>query len=165
MELVSPGLGLIFWTCLIFLILFLLLRKFAFPAIMKMLKEREEGIECALQQAEVAKKEMKDLQCRNEDLLNTARVEREKMLNDARQMQREIETESRTKAQVEYNRILAAAMVEIEREKQNALEELRGQISSIAVEMAEKVLRAELEDKQKQKLFIEKELQEIKYKP
>ncbi|MEG2666175.1 MAG: hypothetical protein RSA02_04065, partial [Bacteroidales bacterium] len=98
-------------------------------------------------------------------LLNTARVEREKMLNDARQMQREIETESRTKAQVEYNRILAAAMVEIEREKQNALEELRGQISSIAVEMAEKVLRAELEDKQKQKLFIEKELQEIKYKP
>ncbi|MDR1974085.1 MAG: F0F1 ATP synthase subunit B [Bacteroidales bacterium] len=158
MELVTPGLGLIFWTVVIFLILFLLLKRFAFPAISKMLAKREEGITHALQQAEEARKKMEEINASNAVILKEAAEEREATMRKAREEQAILAAESRDTAQKQYDKMLLNARLEIEREKQQALDELRSQISSISIEMAEKILQRELSDREKQKQFVEREL-------
>lgn len=161
MELISPGLGLLFWTLIIFLTLFLLLRKFAFPAINKMLKEREESIDNALEQAEISRKEMSLLKAKNEELLDAAKAERESILRDTYDLKKKIETESRENAREEYARILQEASKDIEREKNAAIEELKVEIANISLSIAEKILEKEFSNKQAHKDFIEKELQNI----
>ncbi len=158
MELVSPGLGLIFWTVIIFLILLLLLSRFAFPAISKMLKKREEGIANALEQAEQARKKMEEINTSNAAMLKEAAEEREATMRKAREEQARFALESKESAQKQYDKMLADARQEIEREKQQAIEELRSNISSISIDMAEKILQRELADREKQKDFVEKEL-------
>ncbi|MDR1739383.1 MAG: F0F1 ATP synthase subunit B [Bacteroidales bacterium] len=158
MELVSPGLGLIFWTVIIFLILLLLLSRFAFPAISKMLKKREEGIANALEQAELARKKMEEINASNAAMLKEAAEEREATMRKAREEQAHFALESKENAQKQYDKMLADARHEIEREKQQAIEELRSNISSISIDIAEKILQRELADRGKHKEFAEKEL-------
>lgn len=157
-----PGIGVLFWTCLIFLILFFILKKWAFPVINGMLKKREEKISTALNQAETTRMEMERIQAENKTMLAEARLEREKILEEAGQMKRRIEDESRAKAQSEYEQILAAARTDIERERRMALDEIKAQMASFSIDIAEKVLGAELADKERQQAFIEKELKNVK---
>lgn len=162
MELVMPGIGVLFWTCLIFLILFFILKKWAFPVINGMLKKREEKISTALSQAETTRMEMERIQSENKTMLAEARLEREKILEEAGQIKRRIEDESRSKAQSEYEQMLAAAKTDIERERRMALDEIKAQMASFSIDIAEKVLGAELSDRERQQAFIEKELKNVK---
>lgn len=162
MELVMPGVGVLFWTCLIFLILFLLLKKWAFPVINGMIRKREEKISSALEEAENTRKEMAELQARNSEMLAEARSEKEKIIGQAKEFRRQIEDSSRQKAKEEYDRIMQSARADIEREKQAALEELRVSVANIALDMAEKVIDSDLSDRAKQKELVEKGLKDLK---
>lgn len=162
MELVMPGIGVLFWTCLIFLVLFFILRKWAFPVIDTMLKKREDKISSALQQAETTREEMAKLKSEHEDLVASARKERERILSEANELKRQIEEGGRQKAKEEYRRIVSAARADIEREKQEAMEEIRVQVANISIDVAEKILQAELKDRDRQRNLIDKGLQNIK---
>lgn len=162
MELVTPGIGLIFWTCLIFIVLLLILKKAAFPVISKMLSERERKIEESLRMAQDTKVEMELLQKENEQYMARARAEREAILRQAHEMEVAIREESMAKAKEDYNRMVSAAAAEIERERLSAVEKAKLEIANISIEMAEKILRRELSDPMAQKQQIERELQNIK---
>ncbi len=157
-----PGVGVLFWTCLIFLILFLMLKKWAFPVINSMIKKREEKITSALEEAEATRKEMAELQRRNDEMLSEARSEKEKIIGQAKEFKRQIEDSSRQKAKEEYDRLMQAARADIEREKQAALEDLRVSVANLSLDMAEKVIGSELSDRDKQKELVEKGLKDLK---
>lgn len=161
MQLINPGFGLVFWMTLIFLIVLFILKKYAWKPILQSLKEREDSIENALQSAEQAKKEMAELQAKNEELLKKARQERDALLADARKMQDKIIADAREKAGVEAQNIVENAREQINMEKQAVLSEVKNIIASYSIEIAEKVLREELSDKKKQQTYVTKLIKEI----
>ena len=161
MQLINPGFGLIFWMTLAFLIVFFILKKFAWKPILASLKEREESIEDALKSAEEAKKEMASLKAANEELLREAREERDAMLTDARKIKEQVIAEAREKANKEAGIIVENAREQINSEKQAALTELKNLIATYSIEIAEKVLQEELSDKKKQQAYVDKLLKEI----
>jgi len=161
MQLINPGFGLIFWMTLAFLIVFFVLKKFAWKPILASLKEREDSIEDALKAAEEAKKEMASLKAANEELLREAREERDAMLADARKIKEQIIGEAREKANREASIIVENAREQINSEKQAALIELKNLIATYSIEIAEKVLQEELSDKKKQQAYVTKLVKEI----
>jgi F-type H+-transporting ATPase subunit b len=161
MQLINPGFGLIFWMTLAFLIVFFVLKKFAWKPILESLKEREDSIESALQAAEDAKKEMASLKAKNEELLKEAREERDALLAEARKIKEQILGEAREKANKEAGIIIENAREQINAEKQAALIELKNVIATYSIEIAEKVLKAELGDKKKQQAYVDKLLKDI----
>ena len=161
MELIKPQFGLIFWMALSFLILMFILGKFAFPIIMKSLKEREDSITNALSAAEKAKKEMAALQADNEKLLVQARAERDLMLKEARDTKDAIVSEAKNKAQAEANKILATTRETINNEKNAAITELKNQVAAMSIEIAEKILRQELSNDEKQKALMDNLMKDI----
>jgi len=163
MGLVTPGIGLIFWMTLTFILLLVILKKFAWKPIMQALKEREQGISSSLAMAKQTKAEMKQLQADNEKLLVQARIEREAILNDANKVKDQIINDAKTKAQSEADRIVEAARLNIESEKRAALTEIKTQVAELSIEIAEKVLGAELSNKQKQSELVEKQLQYLNF--
>ena len=163
MELIQPGIGLIFWMTLSFLIVIFILKKFAWKPILNGLKEREKSIDEALNAAEKAREEMKNLKSDNEKLLQEAKEERDNILRDARKVKDSIILEAKEKAQVEANRIVEGAMVTIENEKNAAVHELKNQIATLSIEIATKILKEELKVKGKQKELIDKLVSEIKF--
>lgn len=163
MELVMPGLGLIFWMTLVFALLLFLLAKFAWKPIMKGIHQREDNIRKSLEAAEQAQKDMLKLKAGNEELLQQAKNERDSMLAEARKMQETIIEEAKIKANEETNRLIEAARVSIEMEKKAAISELKGQLAEISVEISEKLLRRELEPANKQKQLIDQMLEEIDF--
>lgn len=160
MELVSPGLGLIFWMTLAFGIVFFVLAKFAWPMIVKGLKNREQHIDEALKAAERAHEEMKQLKVDNEALLMQAREERDVLLADARKMRDKLLEESRVKASEEADRIIQNAKERIENERKAAIVDMKNQIADISIEIAEKILKDKLQASEAQKSYIEKLLNE-----
>jgi F-type H+-transporting ATPase subunit b len=156
MDIVLPQLGLFFWTALLFLVTFLILRKFAWGPIIKGLKDREEGIENSLLEAQKAREEMSNLKSENEQLLREARQERDKMIQEANRMRDQIVGEARTKAQEEAGKELDKAKQQIEAEKKAALAEIKSTAGALAVEVAEKLLRKQFEQPEEQKSFAEK---------
>ncbi len=162
MELVKVDIGLLFWMTLTFSILLYILGKYAWKPIMKMLHEREESIEKALNAAEDAKKEMLKLKAGNEQLLLEAKEERDALLRDARKVKESIIEEARSKANEEANRIVENARESIQFEKMAAINDLKNQIASISIEIAEKILGQELTDKEKQHQLTAKLLKEVK---
>jgi F-type H+-transporting ATPase subunit b len=162
MELVKVDIGLLFWMTLTFSIVLYILGKYAWKPIMKMLHEREESIEKALNAAEDAKKEMLKLKAGNEQLLVAAKEERDALLRDARKVKESIIEDARAKANEEANRIVETARESIQFEKMAAINELKNQIASISIEIAEKILGQELKDKEKQHELTEKLLKEVK---
>lgn len=161
MELVQPGLGLIVWMTVAFALLIWILGKFAWKPIMKGLKEREDSIDEALNLANKAREEMKELQFSNEQLLKEAKEERDNILRDARKVKESIIEEAREKANVEANRIVENAKEAIEYEKMAALHEMKNQLAKLSIEIAEKIIREELSTKDKHKALIDKMLKEV----
>lgn len=162
MDLVTPAVGLIFWTVLIFLILVFLLYKFAWGPILGMVNKRTKSIEDALNAAEIARKEMADLKAENDQVLKEARIERDKILNEARELKEKIIAESQEKAKAESQKIIDQALALIETEKRAAVNELKNQVATLSVEIAEKVLGKELADKQSQSALIDDLLKQSK---
>jgi F-type H+-transporting ATPase subunit b len=163
MELVTPGIGLIFWMTLSFLILVLILKKYAWKPILKMLKERETRIDEALHEADKAREEMKSLKASNEQLLKEAKEERDAMLRSAREVKDKIIEEARVTAGEEASRIVESAKQSIHYEKMQALVELKNQIAILSIEIAEKLVQDELSKDQKQEKLVEKLINEIDF--
>jgi len=155
MELVSPGIGLIFWMTLAFGAVLWILAKYAWKPILKSLKDREESIDEALHEADKARQEMKELKFSNEELLAEAKDERDALLRQAREIKEKLIEDARLKANEESNRIIESARETIENEKMAAMVDLKNQIARLSIEIAEKVLQHELSDKSKQNDFVD----------
>jgi F-type H+-transporting ATPase subunit b len=162
MDLLLPGPGLIIWTLLAFIIVFLILKKFAWKPILQSLKERETSISDSLATAERVKAEMAQLQNENEALLAKAREERAALLKDARETRDRIINEAKDQAKVEANRIVAEAQQAIQQQKMAAITDVKNQIGNLVIEVSEKVLRRELSDKPQQETYIRQLASEIK---
>lgn len=163
MELVTPGIGLIFWMTLSFAIVLFILAKYAWKPIMSMLHEREKFIEDALSSADRAKQEMANLQSSNEQLLKEAKEERDALLRDARKVRENLIEEAKGKAQLEANKIVEQAKENIQFEKMNAITDLKNQLASLSVDIAERILKDELSNADKQKEVINNLLKDIKF--
>jgi F-type H+-transporting ATPase subunit b len=163
MELVNPGIGLIFWMTLSFAIVFFILAKFAWVPILSMLKAREGTIENALSSAEKARDEMRQLQSHHEQLLKEAKEERDAILRETRKLKDAIIEEAKVKATEEAERILETAKENIHFEKMAAITDLKNQLAVLSIEVAEKVLRQELADPVKQKGYIEKIINQMNF--
>ncbi|MCW8980335.1 F0F1 ATP synthase subunit B [Altibacter sp.] len=144
------SLGLFFWQTIVFILLLLLLRKFAWKPILNAVNEREQGIKDALASAEKAKLEMANLQADNEKMLQSARAERETMMKEAREIKAKMIADAKDEAQEAANKIITNAQAAIESEKKAAISELKEQVASLSIEIAEKVVKDELSDNEKQ---------------
>ena len=151
MELVKPEFGLIFWMVISFGLIMLILKKFAWKPILNMLHEREASIQNALDSAEKAKEEMKALQSSNEKILADARNERDLMLKDAREIREKMIADAKGIATKEGERMLTIARESIQNEKMAAITELKNQVASLSIEIAEKILKDHLSTDDKQK--------------
>ncbi|CAA9213837.1 MAG: ATP synthase F0 sector subunit b [uncultured Adhaeribacter sp.] len=161
MELVTPGIGLIFWQTITFVIVLFLLSKFAWRPIMASLREREQSIESALSMAERAKLEMQALKADNEKLLQEARVERDRILKEAVDNGRVIIEEAKTRATEESNRVFAQAKEELENQKKSALAEVKNVAATVSIEIAERILRHELRDVASQQALVQDYLKDV----
>ena len=162
MQLVTPGIGLIFWMLVSFSLVLFVLGKYAWTPIMKGIHQREDTIERALEAANDAKKEMLKLKAGNEQLLRDAKDERDALMRDARKVKEAILDEARIKANEESGRILENARENIQFEKMAAINELKNQIATISIEIAEKLIAKELENKEQQQRLTEKLLKDVK---
>ena len=158
MELVTPGLGLIFWTSVVFLLLIFLLKKFAWSPILKAVDDRNKSIDEALSSAEKAKVEMEQLSANNEKILQEARIERDSIIKEARAIKENTISEAKSKASVEAEKIILSAKEQISNEKMKAMTELKNEIADISIQMAEKIIKSELKDVKSQKKLIEETL-------
>lgn len=157
----QPEFGLIFWTLLVFLIVLFLLTKFAWKPITKALKEREDSIEESLNSAEKAREEMAKLKAENEKLLAEAIVERDKMFKEAREASSRMIDEAKEKASQEGAKIIENAKEVINNEKQAALAEVKNQVASLSIKIAEKLLRKKLSDIEVQKELMDDLIKDI----
>lgn len=164
MELITPDLGLLFWMTLAFGIVFFILAKFAFPVINGMLKQREEEINTALEKAERTHQEMEKLQADNELLLAQAREERDKIIDEARQIQDKYIESAKIKANEEKERIIESAREMIEHDKMAAATEIKSQIAGFSIKVAEKILQKQLDSDEEQLAYIDKLLDDIENK-
>lgn len=162
MQLLTPDLGLFFWNLLAFVIVFFILKKFAWKPILSSLKQRETGIADSLAQAELVRAEMAQLKSENEALLVQAREERALMLKEARETKDKMISEAKERAQVEANRILADTQAIIEQQKMAAIIDVKNHVGNMVVEVSEKILRRELSNKQEQENYIRQLVSEVK---
>jgi len=161
MQLTSPE-SLIFWTTIIFVIFFFLLAKFAWKPILGAVKSREESINNALASAEAARREMQNLTADNERILQEARMERDALLKEAREMKDKMIADSKHEAQLQGERMIEQAKAAIESEKNAAMAELKAQVSSLSLDIAEKLLKDELSNKEAQTKLVERMLGDVK---
>ena len=161
-ELVTPDIGLVFWSTVAFLLLVFVLGKFAWKPILLALHEREKTIEDALLSAENARLEMTKLNQESEMLLKKARAERDEILKEAKDIKTSILEEARDIARSEGNRLIEKAKEEINSQKLIALNEVKNQVARLSIEMAEKVLRKNLENKSQQEATVADMLKDIK---
>ena len=154
MELVTPEIGLIFWTTIVFLLLLIVLKKYAWKPILAAVDERNKSIEDALKAADKAKKEMLALNTDNERILIQAKKERDALLKEGREIKDSIIAEAKDKAKLEADKILITAKEQINNEKMKAITELKNQVAEMSIDIAEKILKSELSDKNKQKELI-----------
>ena len=154
--------GLFIWQTVIFVGLILLLKKFAWKPILDAVNEREEGIKEALLSAKNAKQEMQNLKSDNEKLIAEARVERDAMMKEARDIKDKMINDAKTEAQEQGLKMIEQAKAAIQSEKNAAMADLKNQVSSLSIEIAEKVLKSELSDKASQTKLVEKMLGDAK---
>ena len=160
MELVTPALGLIFWTTVVILLLLLLLKKFAWKPILSAVEERNNLINDSLQAAEKARDEMSELNSNNEKIIAQAKIDRDSLLKEAREMKSQIISQAKDQAVIEAEKLVNSAKEQISNEKMKALTELKNHVADLSIEMAEKVLSNELSDASKQKELINRSLKE-----
>ncbi|MFC5270724.1 F0F1 ATP synthase subunit B [Adhaeribacter terreus] len=161
MELVTPGIGLIFWQTITFLLVLFLLSKFAWKPIMASLRERESSIENALSMAEKAKLEMQALKAGNEKLLAEARAERDRILKEASEASNQMIEAAKTKAGEESNRMIAQAREAVTNEKRAAIAEIKNLAGNLSVEIAEQLLKRELKDASAQQQLVSEYMKEV----
>lgn len=163
MDLVTPGIGLVFWTSIIFIILLIVLSAAAWKPINNMVNKRNQNIEDALSQAEKAREDMKQLQANNEKIMIEARIERDNLLKEAREIKDEIISQAKEEAIKEVNKVKKAAEMEIAAQKASVLEEIRNQVLDLSVAVAEKVIRRELKSNKEQEDLVNDLVKEIKF--
>lgn len=163
MELITPGIGLIFWTGIVFLGLFLILRKYAWPVILKMLKERESFISESLSAAKEANVQLENIQQTADKILKEAYEEREQMLREARQLKESVLEESRMQAKEEYDKMIRSAKESIQYEKLSVITDIKNEIAAFSIVIAEKVLDDELQNLDRQEALISKTLEDIRF--
>jgi F-type H+-transporting ATPase subunit b len=161
MELVTPGIGLIFWTTLSFLIVLFLLKKFAWGTILGTIKEREDAIDNALRAAERAQEEIEKLKVYNDNVLKEAKAERDNILKAGREAKEAIITEAKDRAQKEAENIINQARETIHNEKMAAITELKNQVATLSIDIAEKIIKEHLSDDQKQKSLVKNMLDDV----
>jgi F-type H+-transporting ATPase subunit b len=161
MELVLPGVGLTFWMLLVFSVLLFLLKKFAWKPILTMLAERENSIEEALKSADQAREQMAKLQSDNEALYKQAREERDQILKEAREMKDSIIGEAKRSAEEEGKRMIMKASEEISKQKAAAIAELKGQVATLSVNIAEKLINNQLSNSEEQQSIIAKQVNSL----
>ncbi|CAM3201553.1 F0F1 ATP synthase subunit B [Rhodothermus bifroesti] len=154
-NLVSVEPGLIFWKTITFLLLLLVLYKFAWGPIVRALQEREETIDTSLRRAERALAEARQIQAENERIRREAEQEAQRLLREAREEAERLRQEELQKTRLQIQQMQAQAQAEIEREKQGALDELRAVVADLAVQAAEKILRENL-DAERQRRLVER---------
>jgi len=160
MELVRPALGLVFWMVVTFGILFFILSKFAWKPILSMLREREQTIENSLNEANKARAEMAQLTAKNEELLNLAKEERNKILHEAKEAAEKVKADILGKAQKEAEQKIQASFREIDVQKKAAIAEIKNTVGLMALDIAEKVMRKELKSNSEQVAYVNKLAQE-----
>lgn len=158
----SVSIGTIIWTTIAFLVVVFILAKFAWKPILKSIKAREESIEEALEAAEAAKQQMKDLKADNEKLLTEARQERESIIKSAREAKDKMITEAKDKAKAEGEKMIQNAEAAIRAEKASAVNELKTLVGELSVEIAEKILKQELSTSEKQNALIDEAIKNSK---
>ena len=158
MQLVTPAIGLMFWTVVIFILLLVILKKFAWKPILKAVDDRNNSITEALSSAEKAKAEMEELSANNEKILQEARIERDSIIKEARAIKENTISEAKNKASNESEKIILSAKEQISNEKMKAMTELKNEIADISIQMAEKIIKSELKDSESQKKLIEETL-------
>ncbi len=164
MNLVTPDWGLVFWTTVSFIILLIILAKFAWKPIMGAIYDRERSIEDALLKAEAAKEEMARLTSENESLLKQARAERDLILREARQMKDQIINDAKEMANAEGTRMIERAKIEIGNQKAVALADVKNQVAILSVNIAEKILRKQFENQREQDQLVADLLKEVSIK-
>ena len=161
-PLVLPDIGLVFWNTIAFLVLLIVLGKFAWKPMLKAIAERESGIEEALLRADKMKAEIAAMQNENEALLAKAREERAGLLKDAKETADKMVAEAKDKAKQEYERIISDAQLAITQQKNAALTQVKNQVGTLVVEVAEKILRKELSNKAEQESYIQQLAEGVK---
>lgn len=158
----NPSIGLVFWTAVAFLLLLLLLRKFAWRPIMQAIGDREKSIEDALATAEMAKQEMARLTNENEELLKAARIERDNILKEAKVLKDQIVADAKHHAQAEGTKMIEQAKKEIDDQKKRALAEVKNQVSSLSLDIARKILEQEFADQSRQETLVSDLLKDVR---
>lgn len=162
MELLTPGTGLIIWQTFVFLLLVLLLARFAWKPILSSLKEREQSIQSALDTAEKARAEITRLQADNEKLLKEAREERDKILKEAREAANRMKEEAQLDAKKAADKIIDDARAAIQIEKQAAMKDVRTQVAMFSLQVAERLMKKNLSTDKAQKELVEEFIKDIK---
>ena len=158
------SIGLFFWQTIIFVILIFLLKKFAWSPILKAVNDREQGIKEALDSAEAAKKEMQSLQADNEKIMKEARAERDSLLKEARDLKNSMISQAKDEAKSEAQKIIESANEAILNEKNAAVSDIKKQVASLSIEIAEKLLKEKLSDDNKQMKIVEDLIKDVKLK-
>jgi F-type H+-transporting ATPase subunit b len=161
-PLVLPDIGLVFWNTIAFLVLLVVLGKFAWKPMLKAINERESGIEEALLKADKMKAEITAMQNENEALLAKAREERATIIKEAKEASEKMVNEAKDKAKSEYERIISDAQAAIAQQKNAAMVDVKNQVGALVINVAEKVLRKELSNKADQESYIKQIAEEVK---
>jgi F-type H+-transporting ATPase subunit b len=161
-PLLSPSYGLIVWSMLAFVIVLYLLKKFAWKPILTSIQEREESIHQAIESAKTAREEMAVLKADNEKIILQAKAERDGILKEAREIKDKMIVEAKAQAGKEAERLTAIARENIQNEKLAAITELKNQVAHLSIEIAEKILKQELSEKEKQKTVVKSLLEDVK---
>lgn len=162
MQLLTPDLGLLLWTLIAFLVVLFILGKFAWPAIVKGLNDREKNIADSITSAEKVKLEMAQLKNDNEALLTQAREERSAMLKEAKEIKDKMINDAKDEAKIQAAKIISDAQASINQQKMAAMTDLKNQVGKLVVEVSEKVLRRELANKTDQEGYIRQLAEEVK---
>lgn len=163
MDLLLPGIGLLFWTVVAFGLVFFILRKFAWKIIIQSLNDREQGISESLESAKKLKAEMAQMKSENESLMAQAREERTQMLKEAKEVKDKMINDAKEQAKAEASKIISDAQAAIQTEKMAALTDVKNQIGKMVIEISEKVIRKQLENKDEQEKYIQQMAGELQH--
>ena len=164
MNLVTPDSGLIFWMTLIFAIVFVILAKFGFPVITGMVDKRQEKIEGSRRDAQKAREEVEHLQQLRDQMIAEAHTQQAQILSEAAKQRQTLLERSKADAEKQAAQIIIDARTQIESERENAMRQIRSQVSSMSVSIAEKILRKELDSPEKQQEYIDAQMSDIENK-
>ena len=160
-SILTPDLGLLFWMLLAFLVVFFVVAKFGFPAIIGMVESRKQYIDESLKKAHEASERLANIQKEGESMLQEARQKQAQILKEAADTRDAIVAQAQEKAREEGNRLIAEAKGEIESQKQAAISEIRAQVAELSVKVAEKILRKELASDAQQMETIDRLVDEV----